>query len=932
MAELRYNKATRNLSLKGLITFSDFTEMNISDSDIVRYSISQQIGSSGLPLGSTEAASYTLEISNEDKQYKPQRFDGAKIKMQVGIEENGEFVYEDFGVWFVDDADAPEQGTTMTLSGYDALGSKFAKVYSDKKSFYPTTIASLAQTMCTAAQAGVRLKNTDFPNSSVWVENMPKWEKGTTIRDILSYCAICAGGFARIDRSGDIEIVSYVDGANYELDPNLYQRYTPTGGEFFKFNAIEALMKKNAKEYTRYAIAENISGNATNTIQIEYNPLLTKTIVQSIVNELAPLNISAGEIVWGGDPAIMCGDFITITDLRGKTAKIMVTAQEIDFDGGMNAAEKCILPTTSTTNGESYSSGLSMYDANGNIKAERVGGLDESVVNATTAHFETLDATTITTDLLTAALIKAVNLTVDTINAKTLIAKSITSDKIDAGAITADKIATGTVDALAVDALTAKIGSLTAGDIEVEGSIGAALARFNVITAGAATFDQATIQHLVSNALNLKYGVGGDVFIENLRVVFGQMVQATIGDLCIKASDDKYYNIDVDSNGNVTATLVPDPTDGEISAGQTSGGRVILETHITAESLNTSNLLATYALINKIDAAKIDVSELFANTAFVGALTTNKIIGDKSITIMARDIAANEEAITAQNKSLADSVTKLNADIASIQTQVDGGITSWYMEGEPTASNEPAVNWNTEALREEHQGDLYYDKLTGRSYRWMKDGSTWKWVPIVDSSVSEALDKASKAQDTADKKKRIFYEQPKPPYDAGDLWVQGAGGDIYVCTTPKLAEFAYAASDWKIASKYTDDTKANAAQNTANEAKTAAGNAQAAADAAQSAADNAQSDADTAGEVAQQAVNAIGNIPQRVEVMPDGTYFKDEDNASVLKITSGSVAIGTVIGEGKGYSQFAANYVQFGKYQMRRTADGGMAFKLTEVI
>lgn len=928
MAELRYNKATRNLSLKGLITFSDFTEMNISDSDIVRYSISQQIGSSGLPLGSTEAASYTLEIGNEDKQYKPQRFDGAKIKMQVGIEENGEFVYEDFGVWFVDDADAPEQGTTMTLSGYDALGSKFAKVYSDKKSFYPTTIASLAQTMCTAAQAGVRLKNTDFPNSSVWVENMPKWEKGTTIRDILSYCAICAGGFARIDRSGDIEIVSYVDGANYELDPNLYQRYTPTGGEFFKFNAIEALMKKNAKEYTRYAIAENISGNATNTIQIEYNPLLTKTIVQSIVNELAPLNISAGEIVWGGDPVIMCGDFITITDLRGETAKIMVTAQEIDFDGGMNAAEKCILPTTSTTNGESYSSGLSMYDANGNIKAERVGGLDESVVNATTAHFETLDATTITTDLLTAALIKAVNLTADVINAKTLIAKSITSDKIDAGAITADKIATGAVDALAVDALTATIGNLTAGDIEVEGSIGAALARFNVITAGTATFDQATIQHLVSNALNLKYGVGGDVFIENLRVVFGQMVQATIGDLCIKASDDKYYNIDVDSNGNVTATLVPDPTDGEISAGQTSGGRVILETHITAESLNTSNLLATYALINKIDAAKIDVSELFANTAFVGALTTNKIIGDKSITIMARDIAANEAAIAAQSTTLVKAVN----DIAGIQSQIDGSITTWYYEGTPTASNEPAVNWTTEALKEAHQGDLYYDKLTNKSYRWLKKGSTWAWELVIDSEVSAALDAASKAKDTADSKKRIFVTQPVPPYDAGDLWVQGADGDIYVCTTPKLAEFAYAASDWKIASKYTDDTKANAAQNTANEAKTAAGNAQAAANAAQSAADNAQSDADTAGEVAQQAVNAIGDIPQRVEVMPDGTYFKDEDNASVLKITSGSVTIGTVTGECKGYSQFAANYVQFGKYQMRRTADGGMAFKITEVI
>ena len=32
-----------------------------------------------------------------------------------------------------------------------------------------------------------------------------------------------------------------------------------------------------------------------------------------------------------------------------------------------------------------------------------------------------------------------------------------------------------------------------------------------------------------------------------------------------------------------------------------------------------------------------------------------------------------------------------------------------------------------------------------------------------------------------------------------------------------------------------------------------------------------------------------------------------------------------------GYSRFAANYVQFGNYQLRRTTDGGLAFKITDI-
>ena len=114
------------------------------------------------------------------------------------------------------------------------------------------------------------------------------------------------------------------------------------------------------------------------------------------------------------------------------------------------------------------------------------------------------------------------------------------------------------------------------------------------------------------------------MFIQNLAVEYAQMVGASIGNLCIKASNGQYYTIDVDGSGNVTAALTS-VSQEEIEAGETDAGRVILETSITAAQLSTSDLLATFALVNQIDAARIDVDQLFARQAFIDQLNTSVI-------------------------------------------------------------------------------------------------------------------------------------------------------------------------------------------------------------------------------------------------------------------------------------------------------------------
>ena len=153
-----------------------------------------------------------------------------------------------------------------------------------------------------------------------------------------------------------------------------------------------------------------------------------------------------------------------------------------------------------------------------------------------------------------------------------------------------------------------------------------------------------------------------------------------------------------------------------------------------------------------------------------------------------------------------------NPKIAELQNQIDGQIETWYYDYEPTLQNEPASLWTTSTEREKHLGDLFYWSSKGFAYRFMKDEATWKWQLVQDTDITKALAVAEKAQDTADHKRRVFVVTPQPPYDIGDLWMQGENGDIMRCRVPKSDSSEYAVDDWEKASKYTDDTRANEVQ------------------------------------------------------------------------------------------------------------------------
>ena len=137
--------------------------------------------------------------------------------------------------------------------------------------------------------------------------------------------------------------------------------------------------------------------------------------------------------------------------------------------------------------------------------------------------------------------------------------------------------------------------------------------------------------------------------------------------------------------------------------------------------------------------------------------------------------------------------------LQSMNNQIDGKIETWYTDSDPSTA------WTTQEQRAKHVGDLWFNTSTNEAKRY---NSSYAWELIRDKDAIQALSDAATAQDTADGKRRVFVSTPYPPYDIGDLWVQGASGDLMRCGTARQTG-AFVSSDWVKATKYTGDENLN---------------------------------------------------------------------------------------------------------------------------
>ncbi|MCE9240207.1 hypothetical protein K0G90_23705 [Bacteroides thetaiotaomicron] len=239
----------------------------------------------------------------------------------------------------------------------------------------------------------------------------------------------------------------------------------------------------------------------------------------------------------------------------------------------------------------------------------------------------------------------------------------------------------------------------------------------------------------------------------------------------------------------------------------------------------------------------------------------------------------------ATGKDVDETINDLQADMDLVKEQTDKEYTLWFFDYDPTLENLPASDWSTDELKTMHEQDMFYNRLTGHGYRFEKDGSSWSWNDITDHLTLKALEDASKAQDTADGKRRVFVSQPKDSdaYDIGDMWANatysGEGisykNDSLVCITAKAAGTAFSIKHWQPSSTATTAYL----ENLGDRILAVVTDSEEGIEAAKRLANQGISDAYDA---AQEALNALG-------IARDAQETADK-NTAVIQVTKDSIA------------------------------------------
>ena len=820
------------------VLFSDGSEITLNSEDDFAISDNgySESGGDDLPLGSALSKTITLSLFNEDGRFSDYDFFYSQITLYTEADlEDGTQERINEGVFYVTSPVA--KGEVIEITAYDAMY-KTNKEFTSKLS-YPATTRNLLLEVC--AFVGITAADAHFKNEDFQIQSMP--EK-TTARKIIGYIAQIAVGNAII-KNGSLSIKSYdfeplkdvTDGTLYTELPTQnakyhvlseYSDYPTVGMNPVTITGIRTTKRVNNKD------VEYLNGTDDYALTIT-NPLITgaeEKALELIGGVLNGVTLTSFSGTFFPYPTAEIMDCAVIVDQNDKAYKTVITTHDFSYPGESELS--CGIKDPETNSSTYYSESAEMYhkvqaEANKNRKEmeSAIENLQTTLANAKgmyTSKVRQADGSYITylhdkpTMSESENVIKitsdAVGVSTDggqtypygffltgDLVAKVLYAIGINADYINTGALTIrDKDGNITFYA---DTETGRVDiraeSLSIGGQTLEAIANIAVKNFvdNVYTK-----DINNLKDQVTNKIETWYqptdpavnwggitkipwcDVDGNTILDTdgneMYLYFEETKASHIGDLWKNTTTNEEYRYS--ESGEWVKMPVPDAVFDEIDG----KAQIFINTPSTPYSAgdlwfdsSTSDIMTCVKSRETGDFTSSDWEK------------RNKYTDDSGL----------NDFITATYDPI----------IAQIQARLDGQIENWFYDYEPTMQNYPASEWTTETTRKEHEGDLFYWKSKGYSYRFTQEDATgtWKWQLIQDTDITKALAAAEKAQDTADGKRRVFVVQPKPPYDIGDLWVQGGDGDIMRCKTARSESATFTDADWEKASKYTDDTKAN---------------------------------------------------------------------------------------------------------------------------
>ncbi|GIW49211.1 MAG: hypothetical protein KatS3mg079_687 [Caloramator sp.] len=479
------------------------------------------------------------------------------VKPYIGLDINGTVEEVPLGIFNIDDVKVIKGNKKIVA--YDNM-IKFEKAYFSDLT-YPATIQNVATEIC--QKAGVSFNST-LPNYTI-----DKIE-GKTLREAIGIIAGICGGFARINRTGALEIVGLTSTDINITSENFFGSIEKADKDF-TIKKITAIREDNST-------ISSGSGLASEEVTFSNN-YITQAQLDSILAIYNNYSYRPIKLTWQGNPALDVGDKITITDIDDTVYTIPVMRLKLTYSGGLKSEISSVAKSDSK----------SEYNYKGSI-TKKV----ENIVTEQ-ANIRNILAEKVSTEELEAVNARIDNLKVDTAMINDL---AVTGAKIANGAIDNAKIANGSIT-------TAKIGDaqITTAKIADAQITGAKIANATIGTAN--IVDGAITNAKIANAAidNAKIA---DASISTAKIQNGAITTALIGTGAVGTAQI--------ADGSITDAKIVGLTASKITAGT-----------IDASEIEVINLKAANITVGTINGHQISDGAITVGKIAQGAVTGDKI-------------------------------------------------------------------------------------------------------------------------------------------------------------------------------------------------------------------------------------------------------------------------------------------------------------------
>lgn len=95
--------------------------------------------------------------------------------------------------------------------------------------------------------------------------------------------------------------------------------------------------------------------------------------------------------------------------------------------------------------------------------------------------------------------------------------------------------------------------------------------------------------------------------------------------------------------------------------------------------------------------------------------------------------ATLSKQINLLNQTLSQFMTTTNAKLEEMESTE-----THFYSGVPTLENLPASSWETDEVKQEHIGDMYFDTSTGHTYLFKLTDEVYEWVDCLANYYTKA--------------------------------------------------------------------------------------------------------------------------------------------------------------------------------------------------